>query len=152
MSNLVVFAEEKNAAAFKDLFEQTVAEKVMAALAERKKHVAEKLSAEISKQIHDNPAAKNKSDLQTFEPGTKKPSTKNDRVHWGISSSPHPGGFTAEGARTDVEGLNPDELDKSPGMGGGFTNEKPLSKVWLKPHIPAGQSKLPFTKETAKGK
>jgi len=144
MSNLVVFAEEKNAAAFKDLFEQTVAEKVMAALAERKKHVAEKLSAEISKQIHHNPAADNNSDLQKDVRGlltidaSKKASPK--------------GGFTAEGARTDVEGLNPDELNKGPGMGGGFTNEKPLAKIWLKPHIPAGQSKLPFTKETAKGK
>ena len=117
MSNLVVFAEEKNAAAFKDLFEQTVAEKVMAALAERKKHVAEKLSAEISKQIHHNPAADNKSDLQK-----------------------------------DVRGLLTIDASKKASHKGGFTNEKPLAKVWLKPHIPAGQSKLPFTKETAKGK
>ena len=58
MSKLVVFAEEKNAAAFKDLFEKTVWEKVQLALAERKKHVAEKLSAQMSKQLHHNPAAK----------------------------------------------------------------------------------------------
>jgi hypothetical protein len=145
MSNLVVFAEEKNAAAFKDLFEQTVAEKVMAALAERKKHVAEKLSAQLNKMVHHNPY-EDRIDLQKDARGhIDKESAKKARKE---------GGFTTktEGARTDVEGLNPDELNKGPGMGGGFTNEKPLAKVWLKPYIPAGQSKLPFTKETAKGK
>jgi len=143
MSKLVVFAEEKNASAFKDLFEKTVAEKVMAALAERKKHVAEKLSAQISKMVHHSPY-EDETDLQKDSRGYI------DRKS-AMKARPE-GGFTAEGARTDVEGLNPDELNKGPGMGGGFTNEKPLAKVWLKPHIPAGQSKLPFTKETAKGK
>jgi len=144
MSNLVVFAEEKNAAAFKDLFEQTVAEKVMAALAERKKHVAEKLSAEISKQIHFNPYKDNVSDLHKDSRGLLNRSA--------ALKARDEGGFTAEGARTDVEGLNPDELNKGPGMGGGFTNETPLKKVWLKPTIPSGQSKFPLTKKTAKGK
>jgi hypothetical protein len=62
------------------------------------------------------------------------------------------GRITTEEGRPDVEGLNPDEADKSPGMGGGFTNKTPLRKVWLKPTIPSGQSKFPLTKETSKGK
>jgi len=148
MSKLVVFAEEKNAAAFKDLFEKTVWEKVQLALAERKKHVAEKLSAQMSKQLHHNPAAKKGSE----EENPLNYDSRGD-ISMGASAKASPkGGFTAEGARTDVEGLNPDELDKGPGMGGGFTNEVPLKHVWYKPHIPAGQSKLPLTKEIAKGK
>ena len=144
MSKLVVFAEEKNASAFKDLFEKTVAEKVMAALAERKKHVAEKLSAPISKQIHFNPYEDNVSDLHKDSRGLLNRSA--------ALKARDEGGFTTEEGRPDVEGLNPDEADKSPGMGGGFTNKTPLKKVWLKPTIPSGQSKFPLTKETSKGK
>ena len=146
MSKLVVFAEEKNAAAFRDLFEKTVWEKVQLALAERKKHVAEKLSAQMNKQLHHNPA-EDEYDLDLM---------KDVRGSLGIDASkkasPKGGmGGVDEGARTDALGLNADELDKGPGMGGGFTNEVPLAHVSYKPHIPAGQTKL-HSKETAKGK
>ena len=144
MAKFLNYVEERNASAFKQMFEEAVASKLMDALEEAKVRTAVRMSKEMSKHVHFNPYEDDVSNLDRDSRGfLNRDAALKARKE---------GGFTAEEGRPDVEGLNPDEADKSPGMGGGFTNKTPLRKVWLKPTIPSGQSKFPLTKETSKGK
>ena len=144
MAKFLNYVEERNASAFKQMFEEAVAFKLMDALEEAKVRTAVRMSKEISKHVYFNPYEDNVSNLHRDSRGLLNRDA--------ALKAREEGGFTTEEGRPDVEGLNPDEADKSPGMGGGFTNKTPLRKVWLKPTIPSGQSKFPLTKETSKGK
>ena len=135
MPRLVDLAETKNAAKFKNIFEEKIAAKIIDVLEAKKETVAKKFGP-----MFKNPYEDNVSPLQQDVRGllTRKATLK---------ARPE-GGFTTknEGARTDVEGLNPDELNKGPQHGGGFTNEVPLKKVWYEPEIKAGATKQSFKK------
>ena len=50
-----------------------------------------------------------------------------------------------------ADGLNPDELNKTPGHGGGFTNRQKLDHIAPWPHPVAGAAQMPRTKEMTEG-
>ena len=139
MAKFLDLVEQNNAASFKKLFEETVADKVLAALDEAKKGVAVKMSGQMGKHVHHNPYKDNKSSLQ-----------QDVRGFIGQSAIPHEGGLSnpvKEGTgRQDVVGLNPDEDNKGPGMGGGFTNAAPVKHVSYMPKSKAGATTSPSKK------
>jgi hypothetical protein len=79
MSNFIKFAEEKDAASFKDLFQEALADKLLEALEKKKKEVALKT---IGQQINYN-TIDNKSALHYDERG-----------YIGRTSIPHEGGLS----------------------------------------------------------
>jgi hypothetical protein len=143
MSKFTEFVSEKNALGFKELFQEAVAEKVSVALEEAKKLAA--------KGMFVNPAEipASKTPLHS-EPG--KGGRGDISMHTGQVD--HGGGFSNPIIRKeaiDDEGLNADEINKGPGIGGGFTNKTPVSHISNMPKPVAGAAKL-HSKETSKGK
>ena len=55
MAKFLNYVEERNASAFKQMFEEAVASKLMDALEEAKVRTAVRMSKEMSKHVHFNP-------------------------------------------------------------------------------------------------